>query len=580
LGQRRLEAAGRHVAARTSRPAEPLSWASVSSWSALGAGAAAGLLLPAGLCSAEPAPQDVGRLEHATAKKYRFLHNLEGHRVAILPPGTTEYAAGYVRSFITPLAGTDIDAVMFCPTMWRTNMFPSEVDPWWKTYTPGQITRKNRNFDYLMKYLYEGGDAVRETLEACREINVGFFISYRMNDWHNLEDKDYPTHNPFWRAHPEYWLGDSDRPALGGPDNRRLFNWLVPAVREHYFAILEELADKYDIDGIEFDFQRCWRLFHDADIQTGAPLLTAFIRRVREMLDAIGRKRGRRLQLGVRSLHSVPQCRRFGIDIADWDRQSLLDMINVSSCYLHSTEVEIEEFLQTTPNSRIYGEMNYITNMEASKGSPKSSRRFTLPEHYRAAALNYLARGAHGISLFNLDFAPLAVRKAALSAFVGITDASRLPAQSKAYGIYFNNGTKNTSLPRADEARVPLIIGDDPSEQLMQRALLRLETLEKCAEATIKVRLNGTGLQECDNPDTELFPYLSEGVRRPETSLPPRDELKFYNVPLELLRYGRNDIELKKIAPAEQTITFYSLELALYAKSSDVSPDEKVVLPG
>jgi hypothetical protein len=536
---------------------------------ALGAGAAAGLLLPAALSSAEPTPQDAGRLDRATLKKYRFLHNLELNRVAFLPRGTTEYATGYIKSFVTPLAGTDIDAVMCCPTMWRTNMFPSEVDPWWKTYTPGQITRKTRDYDYLMKYIYEGGDPVRETLEACREINVGFFISYRMNDWHNVEDQDYPTHNPFWRAHPEYWLGDSDQPAYGGRDNTRLFNWLVPAVREHYFAILEELAHNYDIDGIELDFQRCWRLFHDADIEAGLPLLTAFVRRVREMLDALETKRGRRLQLGVRSLHSVAQCRRFGIDIAAWDRQCLLDMINVSSCFLHSTEVEIEEFLQTAPNSRIYGEMNYITNMEASKGSPKSSRRYTLPEHYRAAALNYLTRGSHGISLFNLDFAPLAVRKAALSAFVGITDVNRLQAQSKAYGIYFNNGTKNTSLPRADEAVFPLIIGDDPAKHLLQRALLRLETLEKCVGATIEVRLNGTALQECDSPDTELFPYLSEGARRPETSLPPRDELKFYEVPLDRLRYGRNVIELKKITPTERSITFYSLELALYAKPWD-----------
>lgn len=143
---------------------------------------------------------------------------------------------------------------------------------------------------------------------------------------------------------------------------------------------------------------------------------------------------------------------------------------------------------------------------------------------------------------------------------------SRLQTQSKAYGIYFNNGTKNTSLPRANEARFPLIIGDDPAKQSMQSALLRLETLEKCAEATIAVRLNGVALQECDNSDTELFPYLSEGVRRPETPLPPRDELKFYAVPLDLLRYGKNDIELKKIAPAERSITFYSLELALHAK--------------
>lgn len=535
---------------------------------AIGAGVAAGLALPHSLAMTQSAAGESGAPARTPARKYRFLHNLELHRVAQLPGGATGYAPGYVESFVTPLAGTDIDAVMCCPTMWRTNMFPSEVDPWWKDYTPGQVTRKSRHYDYLMKYLHEGGDPVKETLEASRAVNAGFFISYRMNDWHNLEDKDYPTHNPFWRAHPEYWLGDSDKPAYGGPDNTRLFNWLIPAVREHYFAILEELAGKYDIDGIEFDFQRCWRLFHNEEIEAGASVLTDFVKRVRHMLDVLGAKRGKRLQLCVRSLHSVAQCRKFGIDVVDWDRQGLLDMINVSSCYLHSTEVEIEEFLHETPNSRIYGEMNYITNMEGSKGSPKSSRRFTLPEHYRAAALNYFARGAHGISLFNLDFAPAAIRKAALSAFVGVTDMTLLQTQSKAYGVYFNNGTKNASLPRTNEARFPLIVGDDPAKKLMQSARLRLETLEKCRGAEIEVRLNGTPLRECDHPDTELFPYLSEGVRRPESSLPPRDELKFYDVPVDLLRYGRNEVELKKHKPEGTAITFYSLELALYAPTA------------
>lgn len=534
----------------------------------LGAAVAGGLVLPSMLSAADSVAEVSGTPSTPLRRNHKCLYNLELHRLAFLPRGKTEFTPEYNKTYVTQLAGSDVDAVMCCPMLYRSHMFPSEVDQWWKKYTRGQVTEKRRSYDYLMKYLYEGGDPLKDTLEECRKINVDFFISYRMNEWHYVHVKDFPTHNPFWREHPEYWLADTDKPAYGGPDNVRLHNWLIPEVREYYFSLLEEMANKYDIDGIEFDFQRCWRLFHDEDIETGLPLLTEFVRRVRNMLDDLGKKRGKYLKLCVRSLDTVARCRKYGIDIADWDRQGFLDMITVSSCFIHSTEVGIEDYLEKTPGSLIYGEICHITNSDTYMG--KKGFRYTQIEQYRAAALNYFARGAHGINFFNTDYV-YELRPALNPALVGITDVKFLQSQSKCYGIYSNSGPVATSLKARNSVRLPLIIGDDPSNTTMQCAVLRVETVEKCDAAVIEVRLNGTVLKEFDNPDTELFPSLIQGEARHFVFIeepPARDELKFYAVPLALLHYGRNELELKRVEPEADTITFYTLQLALYAPNA------------
>ena len=138
-------------------------------------------------------------------KNYKCLFNHE--LIIITGFSAKDLDTTAIKAFIGKLAGTDVDAVMCCPLAWRTNMFPSEVDPEWKKYTQIRNLPKFKPFDYIMKYIYEGGDPVRDTLEACRKIKVDFFINYRMNDGHHLEDKTFPTHNAFWRDHPEYWLG-------------------------------------------------------------------------------------------------------------------------------------------------------------------------------------------------------------------------------------------------------------------------------------------------------------------------------------------------------------------------------------
>ncbi|MBI5396491.1 MAG: hypothetical protein HZA91_14445 [Verrucomicrobia bacterium] len=497
----------------------------------------------------EPLAQAEPYHKTSEAAGYKCIFN---HELLIISHNKTN-SAQYIKSFIEKLKDTDVDAVMCCPGMWRTNLFPSDVDPTWKQYRPEQPMSKFRSYDYIMRYLHAGGDPVRDTLEACRKSGKDFFISYRMNDHHYVTDRDWPSHNAIWREHPEYWLGDSDTSPYTKKDNVRLFNYLLPPVRDYYFAILQELCTKYDVDGVELDFQRFPKFFPSDKLDEGARVMTAFVRRIKEMMDRIGRERGKSLKLCIRVPETLAKCQEAGLDVPGWDSAGLVEMINISSFYNHTMELDIEGFRAKTKRAKLYGEMNYVTYQNSTVS--KFARRYTTIEIYRASALNLFHRGADGLSLFNYDYVPDKQRLPMTEGLKRITDIEFLKTQSKNYVVCRGFG----SFPATNEKTLDVIIPDNTAKVQFAHAVLRVETRKSCADQQIGVRLNGKALESVEHKDTELFPPLAKNE-----GYAASDVLKFYAVPLDLLIPGSNKIEIKNLDRKKGSCQFVSLEIALY----------------
>jgi len=479
---------------------------------------------------------------------YKCIFN---HELLIISHNKTN-SSQHIKSFIEKLKDTDVDAVMCCPTMWRANLFPSEVDPGWKKYRPEQPLSKFRSWDYIMRYLHAGGDPVKDTLEACRKCGKDFFISYRMNDHHYVTDLTWPSHNAIWREHPEYWLGDSDTSPYTKKDNVRLFNYLLPPVRDYYFAILQELCSKYDVDGVELDFQRFPKFFPSDKLDEGARVMTAFVRRIKEMMDRIGRERGKSLKLCVRVPETLAKCEAAGLDVPGWDAAGLVEMINISSFYNHTMELDIEGFRAKTKRAKLYGEMNYVTYQVAKN---KFARRYTTIAIYRASALNFFHRGVDGLSLFNYDYVPDKQRLPMTEGLKRITDIGFLKTQPKDYVVYRGFG----SFPATDEKTLDVVIPDNVAQVRFARAVLRVETRKNCADLQIAVQFNGKPLEPIQHEDNELFPPLAKNE-----GYASRDTLKFYVVPLDLLIPGSNKVEIKNLDRKKAACQFVSLEIALY----------------
>ena len=477
------------------------------------------------------------------------------HELLIITHNKTNSAA-YIQSFIDKLKDTDVDAVMCCPTAWRANLFPSEADPTWKKYRPEQALSKFPSYDYIMRYLHAGGDPVKDTLEACRMCGKDFFISYRMNDQHYVADLEWPCHNDFWRDHPEYWLGDSNTSPYTKKDNIRLFNYMLPPVREYYFSILQELCTNYDVDGVELDFQRFPKFFLEKELVPGTAMMTAFVKRIRNLLDQLGKERGKSLKLCVRVPETLAKCQKAGLDVPGWDAAGLVDMINISSFYFHTMELGIEEFKAQTNKAKLYGEMNYVTDQRTRSGAEHAfARRYTTLPIYYASALNLFFRGVDGLSLFNFDYVPVKSRLPLTEGLKRITDVEYLKTLPKDYVVTRNFG----SFPAKNEKTVHLVISDDTRNGTFQRAVLRIETKESCATVRLGVWLNGKPLDPCVCEDTELFPPVAKNA-----CYPVREMLTFYTVPLDALIAGNNEIKISNLEPQKASCILYSMELALY----------------
>ena len=69
--------------------------------------------------------------------------------------------------------------------------------------------------------------------------------------------------------------------------------------------------------------------------------MTALVKRIRNMLDRIGADRGKSLKLCVRVPETIAKCEKAGLDLPGWDAAGLVDMINVSSFYIHTMELGV-----------------------------------------------------------------------------------------------------------------------------------------------------------------------------------------------------------------------------------------------
>ena len=131
-----------------------------------------------------------------------------------------------------------------------------------------------------------------------------------------------------------------------------------PSVRDHVVSLIEEAVKRYDCDGIELDFQRFPRFFqHDKTTpEQRIAALDNVVERVRSLLDAEGRRRGRRLVLGVRAPSGMgdfaptpARAREIGADLAGWSRQRWIDFLVVSEWLFTRDTLGLGEWKRSVP---------------------------------------------------------------------------------------------------------------------------------------------------------------------------------------------------------------------------------------
>ncbi len=181
-------------------------------------------------------------------------------------------------------------------------------------------------------------------IEGAHSAGLKVHVGIRPAAWVHTQPFSDFFNSRFYEEHPEWCCVDRD----GTPVVR--MSLAVPQVRSHLVEVLRE-AVRFGADGASILYNRgipvvlfekpfcdLFKQRYDADaltvpeddkriLQLRAELLTTFMREVRSMLDAEGRRRadGKRLGLSAFVMANEEDNIRFGFNLRDWVAQGLVD---------------------------------------------------------------------------------------------------------------------------------------------------------------------------------------------------------------------------------------------------------------
>ena len=464
-------------------------------------------------------------------------------------------------------AARGVDVHMLQPGLgwipwWQSEVYSmAEHREWWKACNDGDVCTRP-----VHRFLLDGGDPVRLFVERCRQKGLAPFISLRMNDCHYLHlvnDKENFTQSAneaicrFYAEHPDWWL--STTIWKNGMD------WTVPEVRDYRFALIEELCNNYDIDGLEMDFMRFPNYFREAvPYDERAGIMAAFIARVRTALDK--RARGKRRWLCMRVPVLLKWHRDRGIDVRR-DVDAGVDMINLSAFYYTQQQSDTARICAMTPQAAVYLEMCHCTTSGerrgASWGDARTYRRTTDEQYYTGAHLAY-SRGGAGVSLFNFVYyrqhghpnrGPFCEPPFHVLQHLG--DPAWLARQPQHYVVGAEKDYRRATPFRLAPGGQVQWETDmaPPTGGWTQAGVLRIQTQEALGDAALTASINGHHLDRA--------PHTSEPYPNPYPPLLGTPEtLAAWAVPATALRDGVNTIEVAQAGGVDVDIIFVDLAVA------------------
>ena len=341
------------------------------------------------------APSTPSRTEKP-ARQRRILVNYDGGSTLYSRKGSqgpVRLTAEDLREAIREVSfeGSQGDTVLLCvnaqviyyPTKVGT-MLGSLATPEEKKKLPRNIQQWISNLNHFVdRGIDPWAVMVAEAKRQKREV----LLSFRMNDGHDgvhLETR-------FWRDNKKFHCFD--------PDQGHTLNYGHKEVRDHMFLLIQEAVRRYDCDGIELDFNRFPILFKGGTTTERIVKMNGFVRRLRGMLDAEGKKRKRHLVLGVRpptENYDVPATyqgsRKVGCDPVAWARNGWIDFVTVSRFLSVTFDLPVAPWKKLITEVPVYGCIEIVD---------KKNGAALTPRQYRRAARHIWSEKADGIYLFN-----------------------------------------------------------------------------------------------------------------------------------------------------------------------------------
>ena len=426
--------------------------------------------------------------ERSPVKPRRVIFNCDGWSVFTGAHGNLD---AWVENIFGPLEDSHVDALFWCDgSGGNTARYDSDVlEPW------GQ--RIGETDPVLMKWIAEGNDPAKVVVREGHKRGIDVFYSFRINDIHDSFEScagEFPTYKA---EHPEWMIGEGH--PYGYPT---ALKFDIPEVRAIKLAVIKELFQKWDFDGVEIDFMRGVPHFVPGTEPQNAHILTEFLREVRQHLDLRGEERGRRIELAVRVDENLETCHLDGFDVETWIKEELMDILVVGA---GAGDITVEEFKELAASTSVL----VYPCLEA-YGAAGSKYRPRSEGVRRALALNYWNQGADGIYTFNwFPHLPGRAYEASLLKEIGDPNAMGskplvFPAEChltrlvRNYPHNWAHGVLPAELTEGQTVVVPILVGEDLVAAAQQHPLSRLELSVECSNLTthdsLSIALNDQGL--------------------------------------------------------------------------------------
>ena len=250
---------------------------------------------------------------------------------------------------------------------------------------------------------------------GAHQQGLTFVASFRMNDTHIKSYPDSALCPDWWKTHQHYRIWDAT-------DGKSYYNaaldYSFPEVRERYRDEIMEVADWYDVDGIELDFTRSPYFFAPSEAWDKRAILTRFVRDLGRRLAKLGKQRGRPYTLILRVACLPRALQMAGIDLERWIKERLAPIFVLSEL-VNDFNQEIEPWkslcreagvllypaVEGGPAFNVTDFTNpYVRNPLAPRHDGSGGVSFPLEQDLgmqRAAAQNLLAQEPDGLAMFN-----------------------------------------------------------------------------------------------------------------------------------------------------------------------------------
>ncbi len=327
----------------------------------------------------------------ARERPRRLIFNDDGGETRV-PPKPLPKPADFLPARIAPLAGTQVDTIVFDTTSGTFNRFAH------RTAVAEMFFQREGRYQYniLPDLAPLGTDSLRVVTEHCRKTGQEVFWTMRMNDTH---DGSNPLLIPKLKVdHPDWLMGTKDQPPKRGLWTA--VDYGRPEIRDLARRTIAETAANYDLDGIELDFWRHPVFFRKTAAEQPVgdnerALMTALLRDVRRELDAAGRRRGRAVLLAVKTPDSVGYCREIGLDVERWLSEGLVDFL-VPGGYF-----QLNHWTESVALARRHGVKVHACLSESRVRDAEGAKARNSLEALRARALAAWASGVDAIEMFN-----------------------------------------------------------------------------------------------------------------------------------------------------------------------------------